>query len=378
MPSDRAVHLIAAVGARQQINPRLPCRGVYSAPVGIMSRLLLEIYPKDRSSAGGAEELPPVLISTRDAEGVIPADGRGGPVVVLRLQNGSCVLQASPEQPDQPLGLGQWHEAEGWRVRVSNAVTESVADDAALSVADNPSWAAPEIRIATYDGDRVKRLRCMLPVEEGSQLVVGRGGPGADLILEDDHVSRVHMRFFMKDGKRMAEDLGSRWGTKLNGAPLTDPQPLKHGDEIRLGKSTINYLCYWDLLPQQQGDVGGLPVSMGPGSGFEDVATPLEPVPAPVVEAVKSAPRAVPTPVPEIKPEPPPPPKPDPDPTKEEAIKPKPKEVKAATPAKAAAIAPAARPPKRNYWGFDVGGAIFIVLLLVAGMLYLAYLVFKH
>jgi hypothetical protein len=188
------------------------------------------------------------------------------------------------------------------------------------------------------------------------------------------------MRFFMKDGKRMAEDLGSRWGTKLNGAPLTDPAPLKHGDEIRLGKSTINYLCYWDLLPQQQGEMGGMPVSVGPGTGFgeergadfDDAPSvpPAMQTPA-VVEAVKSAPR-VPTPVPEIKPEPPPP---DPEPPpKPEPAKVKPKEVKA--PAKPP-VAPA-RPPKRNYWGFDVGGAIFIVLLVVAGMLYLAYLVFKH
>ena len=76
-----------------------------------------------------------------------------------------------------------------------------------VTVADDPSWAAPEIRVKTHDGERVKQLRCVLPIEEGSQLVVGRGGPGTDLIIEDDHVSRVHLRFFVKNGQKMADEL---------------------------------------------------------------------------------------------------------------------------------------------------------------------------
>ena len=320
-----------------------------------MSRLLLEIYPEHRPGVGGAGDLPPVLISTQGENGHLPGDALAGTVVVLRLRNGECVLQCPPEHPNEPLGLGQWHDADGWRVRVTRAVPAN----AALSVADNPSWAAPEIRITTYDGDRVKRLRCMLPVEEGSQLVLGRGGPGADLIIEDEHVSRVHMRFFVNGGRRLAEDMGSRWGTKLNGAPLTDPMPLKHGDEIRLGKSTVHYICYWDLLPQnQQASPDALPMSLDVGlsaDGASDAAPMELPVPGAEVRGTPPPSEAEPSPSPppEVKPLPP---------TRRPNTKP--------------AVKPGAK--RRNYWGFDVGGAILIVLLLLAGMVYLAYLVFSH
>jgi hypothetical protein len=321
-----------------------------------MSRLLLEIYPEHRPGVEGAGDLPPVLISTQGENGHLPGDAPAGSVVVLRLRNGECVLQCPPEHPNQPLGLGQWHDADGWRVRVTRAVPAN----AALSVADNPSWAAPEIRITTYDGDRVKRLRCMLPVEEGSQLVLGRGGPGADLIIEDEHVSRVHMRFFVKDGRRLAEDMGSRWGTKLNGAPLTDPMPLKHGDEIRLGKSTVHYICYWDLLPQnQQASPDAVPISLDAGlsaDGASGAAPVASPVPSPEMRGTPPPSEAAPPP------SPPPPEVKPPPPTR------RPK-------ANRVADAPI---PRRNYWGFDVGGAILIVLLLLAGMVYLGYLVFSH
>jgi hypothetical protein len=327
-----------------------------------MSRLLLEIYPEHRPGVEGAGDLPPVFISTQGENGHLPGDAPEGAVVVLRLRNGECVLQCPPEHPNQPLGLGQWHDADGWRVRVTRAVSAN----AALSVADNPSWAAPEIRITTYDGDRVKRLRCMLPVEEGSQLVLGRGGPGADLIIEDEHVSRVHMRFFLKDGRRLAEDMGSRWGTKLNGAPLTDPMPLKHGDEIRLGKSTVHYICYWDLLPQnQQASPDAVPMSLDAGGLSADGASPAAPG-SPLMPGAEA--RGTPPPSERHSPPSPPPP-----------------EVKPAPPTRRLKAKPAARTPgpktsgrRRNYWGFDVGGAILIVLLVLAGMVYLAYLVFAH
>ncbi|HEY7120127.1 MAG TPA: FHA domain-containing protein [Tepidisphaeraceae bacterium] len=334
-----------------------------------MSRLLLEIYPEHRPGVAGAADLPAVLISTRAENGGFAPEAAGatGQMVVLRLQNGGCVLQCPPEHPNQPLGLGQWHEADGWKVRVTHAVA-----NAQMSVSDNPSWAAPEIRITTYDGDRVKRLRCMLPVEEESQLVVGRGGPGADLIIEDEHVSRVHMRFFMKDGRRMAEDMGSRWGTRLNGAALTDPQPLKHGDEVRLGKSTIHYICYWDLLPQNQaGSAAPAPISVDGGTGDEAGAAAAAAVAtaeagaAAAPEIVEPAPPAAPSPPPEVKPAPPKPSK-------------RPKEKPAAVRDKKPAPPPPKPKVKRNYLGFDVGGAILIVLALIAGMVYLAYLVFKH
>jgi pSer/pThr/pTyr-binding forkhead associated (FHA) protein len=326
----------------------------------LMSRLLLEISPERLPSNGASVELPPILICSREGQDAIALEGQlNGKPVILRIHEQGFALDQPSEPNPTPMGLGEWHAADGWRLRV----TQSAAPEANVPLAaDNPSWAAPELRITTYDGDRVKRLRCMLPTEEGSQLIVGRGGAKADLIIEDEHVSRAHLRFFVQNGQRMVEDLGSRWGTRLNGQPLTDPKPLQHGDEIRLGKSTINYLCYWDILPEASqsarpsasGELQGMLATDGPA------ATPVVNVPPPVVVEV-----------------------PKPAPAKEVAKPQAAEAVKVEAPAKAAVVAPpkeAVKPAavKRNYWGFDVGGAIIIVLLLLGGMAYLAYLVFKH
>ena len=40
----------------------------------------------------------------------------------------------------------------------------------------------------------------------------------------------------------MIEDLGSTNGTYLNEEPLRGPQPLHHGDRIRIGDSEFSYL----------------------------------------------------------------------------------------------------------------------------------------
>jgi hypothetical protein len=170
----------------------------------------------------------------------------------------------------------------------------------------------------------------------------------------------------------MVEDLGSRWGTKLNGQPLTDAKPLKHGDEIRLGKSTINYICYWDILPQAD-------TSQGRQSGADDLQAQPVDIPAASVRSQSS-------PTPEAKaPTPPPPPKEPAPPKKEPEAKAKPAEPpkpptpeaapeKPATPDKPKPLPP--KPPER---GSALPWAIALVLLLLAGIAYLAYLVFhKH
>jgi len=348
-----------------------------------MSRLLLEIYPERPGSSPGGNPPPPILICAPngDSLGTGTASTSAQPVV-LRIHDGGCAIQQStPSRPSgatEPMGLGEWHQAGGWRFRITHAV-QAEADG---SVGDNPSWAAPEIRITTYDADRVKRLRCMLPVEEGSQLVIGRGGTGTDLIVEDEHVSRVHSRFFVQNGQRLVEDMGSRWGTKLNGESLTDPKPLKHGDEIRIGKSTIHYICYWDILPEGPKHQGASASNVAPPPAPAEPPAPPKPEPSPAPQAKPPEPKpAAPQKAgPDDKTKIPPPPPAKADAPKLDAAKksypatnlqpppetlPEPEQVWSTKPA----------PPKRNYLGFDVGGAVVIILLVLAGLVYLGYLV---
>ena len=74
------------------------------------------------------------------------------------------------------------------------------------------------------------------PLQPG-ETIVGRSSD-ADLQLKHPEISRQHCRLHW-DGVTTCtiEDLGSRWGTKVNGAPLSSEvrAPLQTGDRIHIG-----------------------------------------------------------------------------------------------------------------------------------------------
>jgi pSer/pThr/pTyr-binding forkhead associated (FHA) protein len=69
-------------------------------------------------------------------------------------------------------------------------------------------------------------------------LTLGRA-ENCDVRLDDTYVSTLHARFFSKDGTWFVEDLGSTNGTYLNRVKVTSPSPIATGDEVRLGKTTV-------------------------------------------------------------------------------------------------------------------------------------------
>lgn len=60
-----------------------------------------------------------------------------------------------------------------------------------------------------------------------------------DIVLGGDLVSRKHARLIVDGDVLKIEDLGSRNGTRLNGAPLLAPRTLNPGDSISLGENTL-------------------------------------------------------------------------------------------------------------------------------------------
>ena len=71
----------------------------------------------------------------------------------------------------------------------------------------------------------------------GEELTVGRGG-GCGIVLPDDHfVSTVHARVFRRGDEVLVEDLGSRNGTFVNGAPVASPIRLRRGDRVQFGET---------------------------------------------------------------------------------------------------------------------------------------------
>lgn len=75
-------------------------------------------------------------------------------------------------------------------------------------------------------------------LEHGATL--GRGD--VEIRLEDAFASTRHARIGRQGSVLVLEDLGSTNGTFLNEEPLTGPQPLHHGDRIRIGDSELTYL----------------------------------------------------------------------------------------------------------------------------------------
>ena len=64
-----------------------------------------------------------------------------------------------------------------------------------------------------------------------------------DVVLPDTYVSRKHAKISFENGLYVIEDLGSTNGTFLNGDNIQGKgkQPLKDGDEIRLGTTVFKF-----------------------------------------------------------------------------------------------------------------------------------------
>jgi pSer/pThr/pTyr-binding forkhead associated (FHA) protein len=87
-----------------------------------------------------------------------------------------------------------------------------------------------ELVVADAGGKRTVPLK--------DSITVGRAAT-CDLVVSDTYVSNVHARIFVKDGSYWLEDLGSTNGTYMNRAKVTVPTAVGPGDEIRIGKATL-------------------------------------------------------------------------------------------------------------------------------------------
>lgn len=76
-------------------------------------------------------------------------------------------------------------------------------------------------------------------VFDDDSMIIGRAST-SDLALPDPFLSRHHARLFRQGDRILVEDLGSRNGTQLNGAPVLEPTPVKPGDVLRVSGSVIS------------------------------------------------------------------------------------------------------------------------------------------
>jgi predicted component of type VI protein secretion system len=112
-----------------------------------------------------------------------------------------------------------------------------------------------------------------IPLEQ--ELVIGRSTPGQGSLGGDSEISRVHARVYRDaSGQLMVEDLGSTNGTFVNGNRISSPTPLRAGDELRVGQTTLGV----------EGDAAA--------EGATAVGQPIPPVVAPPPAAAAQPPPA--------------------------------------------------------------------------------------
>lgn len=89
------------------------------------------------------------------------------------------------------------------------------------------------------------RLRVVEPAEQrgaqydlAEELTIGRAD-GCRIRLDDSFTSQLHARVFTRDGQFFVEDLGSTNGTFVNGSKIAAAAPLRRGDRVKIGRTTL-------------------------------------------------------------------------------------------------------------------------------------------
>lgn len=172
---------------------------------------------------------------------VEPVEGKELPEMTIRLGPGGLFVEGDEFTGRRKIPRGEWVAVGDVRIRIRRA-----SDLQEEGEVNSANWTRPELLVSTLDNGHVRRLRSILPMEEGADVLIGRSGKKNDIILNDEHVSRRHMRIVVRGGRHLIEDLGSRWGTYVNDERVESPTPLAHGDEIRVGKSVMRFVKFSD------------------------------------------------------------------------------------------------------------------------------------
>src|SRR5690349_13420161 len=77
----------------------------------------------------------------------------------------------------------------------------------------------------------------ILPLADGAEVTFGRTRV-ATVMVDSERISRLHARVTRTGDRVTVEDLGSRNGTRVNGARITGPTALSSGDQIEIGPAT--------------------------------------------------------------------------------------------------------------------------------------------
>ena len=125
---------------------------------------------------------------------------------------------------------------------------------------DEDTTSTETAQLMAVPGEATQRNRPCLTVLTGTatgqtfKLPRGEHGigraPDALIRLIDDGVSRQHARLRLETDQLWVEDLDSRNGTFVNGAKITARTPLRDGDKIQVGRTTVLRFAYHDEIDE--------------------------------------------------------------------------------------------------------------------------------
>jgi adenylate cyclase len=70
--------------------------------------------------------------------------------------------------------------------------------------------------------------------------VIGRS-TGAAIQIPDNEISGQHCKLELVNGRVLLSDIGSNFGTAVNGVPIKVRQRIESGDSIALGKIEFRF-----------------------------------------------------------------------------------------------------------------------------------------
>lgn len=126
------------------------------------------------------------------------------------------------------------------------------------------AWGQPQASLMVRQGAGVGTSYSI----SGDEVILGRE-EGVGISIRDPEVSRRHARISWQSGNYFVEDVGSTNGTFLNGVQITGAQPLRSGDAISIGQTSLVFQTKAEATQAQPGPT--------PPPSPPPMAAPLEP-----------------------------------------------------------------------------------------------------
>jgi Protein of unknown function (DUF3662)/FHA domain len=147
-------------------------------------------------------------------------------------------------ETDERLRLGEF----GIQARLVRPDPEPAGDGGAVrgDAGHTSVYSVSERLSEPLQQPNARRTRAQLRYEGRATLLGSEGAVlgrsrDCDLVVSDENVSRRHAEVRPSGGAWIVRDLGSTNGIRVNGTRVSGAQPLRPGDKIELGVSTVTF-----------------------------------------------------------------------------------------------------------------------------------------